>query len=187
MAWRQLTKKMTESQIVALLGQPQEKETVEQFEVWYYQEAPQRENRQIVWRPKTALVRFRQVPVEGQQVYLLLDWKPPIWREVAMKPVEVNEPKAASVESIQPAKPVEAPVKIEVNEPAIQAPPPTKPEPKPDMSWEEKLYAATKWLKTVPRIWLWIAGGVLLFILYGIFKPDPRYKPRPPKKPDIGR
>jgi hypothetical protein len=189
MAWRQLAKKMTESQIAALLGQPLEKETVEPFEVWYYQDAPKRENGQIVWRPKTALVRFRQVPIDGQQVFLLLDWKPPLWREVAMKPMEVNEPMAAPVKPIQPAEPVEKPAaKVEVNEPVIQVQtPPPPPEPKPDTSLQGRVDAAKNWLKTVPRIWLWIGGAVAAFIIYAILKPDPRYKPRPPKKPDIER
>jgi outer membrane protein assembly factor BamE (lipoprotein component of BamABCDE complex) len=188
MAWRQLAKKMTESQIVALLGQPREKETTEQFDVWYYQDAPKRENGQIVWRPKTGLVRFRQVPIDGQQVFLLLDWKLPLWREVAAMPMEVNEPTAAPVEPIQPAEPVEKPaVKVEVNQPVIQAPTPAQPEPEPDTSLQGRVGSAINWFKTVPRKWLWIGGGVLLFILYGIFKPDPRYKPRPPKKPDIER
>jgi hypothetical protein len=189
MAWRQLAKKMTEPQIAALLGQPQEKETVEPFEVWYYQDSPKRENGRIIWRPKTALVRFKQVPVDGQQVYLLLDWKPPLWREVAAKPMEANEQTAAPAEPIQPAKPAPAPAKVEVNVPVIQvqAPPPVRPEPKPDTSWQGQLDTAKKWFKTVPRKWLWIGGGVLLFILYGIFKPDPRYKPRPPQKPNIKR
>lgn len=188
-AWRQLAKKMTESQIVALLGQPQEKETVEQFEVWYYQEATKRENGQIVWRPKTGLVRFKQVAIEGQEVYLLLDWKPPLWREVAMMPMEVNEPTAAPVKPIQPAEPEEKPAaKVEVNEPVIQAqtPPPPPPEPKPDTSLQGRLDTAKKWFKTVPRKWLWIGGGVAAFIIYAILKPDPRYK-KCPKRPDIER
>jgi outer membrane protein assembly factor BamE (lipoprotein component of BamABCDE complex) len=189
MAWRQLAKKMTESQIIALLGQPQEKEMVEQFQVWYYQDAPKRENGQIVWRPKTGLVRFKQVVIEGQEVYLLLDWKPPLWREVAVTPMEANEPTAAPTEPIQPAKPVEKPAaKVEVNEPVIQAqtPPPAQLEPKPDTSLQGRVDTAKKWFKTVPRKWLWIGGGVAAFIIYAILKPDPRYKKRP-KRPDIER
>jgi hypothetical protein len=103
--------------------------------------------------------------------------------------MEVNEPMAAPVKPIQPAEPVEKPAaKVEVNEPVIQVQtPPPPPEPKPDTSLQGRVDAAKNWLKTVPRIWLWIGGAVAAFIIYAILKPDPRYKPQPPKKPDIER
>lgn len=190
-AWKQLDKKMTESQVAGLLGEPVEKETIEPLQVWYYQGAPTWENGRITLRPKTGFVRFKQVMIDGQQTYLLLDWKVPLWREVAAMPAEVNEPTAVPIEPIQPVEPVkEEVVKTEVNQPVIQpvAPAPAPaPEPKTDFSLEGMWSTVVKWFKSIPRIWLIIGGIVIAFIIFAILKPDPRYKIPKKKKEDNSR
>jgi hypothetical protein len=179
----QLDKKMTFSQVTGLLGEPLEKEMVEPFEVWYYHQTPQWTDGRITWRPKNGFVRFKKVPVNGHEAFLLLDWKVPLWREVAAMPAAANETTTliAPIVSNEPEKEV---VKTEVNlpPPPPQEPAPAlKPELTPGISWQDMPAAAVKWFKSIPRIWLWIGGGVTAFIIFAIFKPDPRY--RAPKKP----
>jgi hypothetical protein len=181
-AWQQLNKKMTTLQVTGLLGQPLDKELVDPFEVWYYHEAPQRTDGRITWRPKNGFVRFKKIPIDGQEAFLLLDWKQPLWRDVPMPVPEVNEP-TIPIKPIAPVEPVKEPVKTEVNlppPPQVQAPAP-KPEPKPQTAWQDMPAAAIAWIKSIPKIWLLLGGGAIIFILYAILKPDPRY--RVPKKP----
>lgn len=182
-AWQQLDKKMTELQVTGLLGEPLDKETIDSFEVWYYHEAPQRTDGRITWRPKTGFVRFKKVPVDAREVSLLLDWKLPLWKDVPMPVAEVNLP-AEPIMPIAQEEPEKEPVKTEVNLPQPPQPAaPPQPEVKNETSWQDLPSAVVNWFKSIPRIWLWIGGGVAAFIIFAILKPDPRYR-RPKKKKD---
>jgi hypothetical protein len=181
-SWQQLSKKMTALQVTGLLGEPLDKELVEPFEVWYYHQAPQRTDGRITWRPKNGFVRFKNVPVNGQEAFLLLDWRQPLWRDVPRPAPEIIEP-TIPIESIAPVEPIKEPAKTEVN---LPAPPPQQPapapapQPKPETSWQDMPAAAINWIKSIPKIWLIIGGLVIALIIYAILKPDPRY--RTPKK-----
>jgi outer membrane protein assembly factor BamE (lipoprotein component of BamABCDE complex) len=85
-AWKDLRRKMTESQVDDLLGSPKEIETVGQNRVWYYQDVPKQKDGQVIWRPKTAFVHFKQVSMNGQEILLLVGWKPPVFKEVQPTP-----------------------------------------------------------------------------------------------------
>jgi hypothetical protein len=188
-AWQQLNKKMTVLQVTELLGEPLDKEKVDPSEVWYYHQAPLRTDGRITWRPKNGFVRFKKVPIDGQEAFLLLDWKLPLWRDVPMPPPEVNE-LAISVVPIAPVESEKEPVKTEVNlpPPPQQLAPAPAPQPKPQTSWQDMPTAALNWLKSIPRIWLLIGGGVIAFIIYVIFfKPDPAYRSPTKKKEDNRR
>lgn len=75
--WQQLQRKMTESQVADLLGNPNKTETVGRNLVWYYQDTPRQRDGQIVWRPKTGFVHFKQIAIDGQDIFMLYGWKPP--------------------------------------------------------------------------------------------------------------
>jgi outer membrane protein assembly factor BamE (lipoprotein component of BamABCDE complex) len=184
-AWLQLNKKMTTLQVTGLLGEPLDKELIEPFEVWYYHESPQRTDGRITWRPKNGFVRFKNVPIDGQEAFLLLDWKQPLWRDVPRSVPEINEP-AIPIQTIAPVEPVkEEPVKTEVNlpPPPPQEPAPApKPQPKPETTWQDLPATAIKWFKSIPLIWRCIGIGVIAFLIYAILKPDPAY--RTPKRKD---
>jgi hypothetical protein len=99
---------------------------------------------------------------------------------VPMPMPEPNMP-TTPVQIIAPVEIEKEPVKTEVNLPPPPPPAPEpKVEPKPETSWQDMPVAALNWIKSIPKIWLLIGGGILLFILYAIFKPDPSY--RAPKK-----
>jgi outer membrane protein assembly factor BamE (lipoprotein component of BamABCDE complex) len=76
-AWQVLHRKMTESQVADLLGSPKKTETVGHNLVWYYQDTPRQNDGQIIWRPKTAFVHFKQIAIHGESVFMLYGWKPP--------------------------------------------------------------------------------------------------------------
>ena len=73
--WQKLTPRMTEVVVIDLLGEPLEKETVNDTQIWYYQEAPKREGDTIIDRPRDGILRFR---VNGSAC-LLFDWKEQDW------------------------------------------------------------------------------------------------------------
>ena len=73
--WGRLEARMTEQVIVELLGEPLEMETRTGMQVWYYQQAPQREGDRIIDRPRHGLLMFKQS--NGQA--LLYKWEPPNW------------------------------------------------------------------------------------------------------------
>jgi hypothetical protein len=173
---------MTPLQVTELLGEPLDKELVEPFEVWYYHEAPQWTDGRITWRPKNGFVRFKKVPVDGQEAFLLLDWKQPLWQKVPMPVPEIKTP-TIPIETIAPVEPAkEEVVKTEVNlpPPPQETPPAPAPQAKPQTSWQDLPAAVLKWIKSIPKIWLLIGGGFIIFLVYAILKPDPRY--RAPKK-----
>lgn len=68
---------MTESQVKDLLGSPKETETVGHNLVWYYQDVPRLRDGQIIWRPKTAFIHFKQITVNEENLFMLYGWKPP--------------------------------------------------------------------------------------------------------------
>lgn len=73
--WQKLTPKMTEAVVIELLGQSPLIETVNRPQVWYYQQAPEREGDTITNRPRDGILRFRV----NDSACLLFDWKEPDW------------------------------------------------------------------------------------------------------------
>jgi hypothetical protein len=73
--WGTLEVKMTEAVVLDLLGEPREKETVKNCQIWYYQAVPQRADDAAVSRPESGFVRFRM----NDSACLLFDWRVPNW------------------------------------------------------------------------------------------------------------
>lgn len=73
--WDMLEVKKTDAVVIELLGRPREIETVNNTQIWYYQQAPQRQEGAVVSRPRCGLLRFRS----NDSVCLLIDWKEPDW------------------------------------------------------------------------------------------------------------
>jgi outer membrane protein assembly factor BamE (lipoprotein component of BamABCDE complex) len=85
-AGQELHRKMTESQVEDLLGSPKETETVGTIVVWYYQDVPRRRDGQIIWRPKSAFLRFKQITLDGENSVRLYGWKPPHFEQTPPPP-----------------------------------------------------------------------------------------------------
>jgi outer membrane protein assembly factor BamE (lipoprotein component of BamABCDE complex) len=174
-AWKELRRKMTESQVTDLLGSPKETETVGQSVVWYYQDVPKQNDGQITWRPKTAFVHFKQFAINGETVVMLYGWKPPQLKEVQPPPQTIED-------KISPDNPLAQLEQIEkiymeqlqladpenVNSPTPAQPAPQRQSPKspaaPGLSLSELF-------NKLPRQWVLVGiGGICvvtaLFILW---------------------
>ena len=76
--WGKLEVKMTEQVVIDLLGQPQDKETINNNLIWYYPEIIARQGDAILSRPEHGFVRLKLI--DGKS--LLHSWKVPNWEEV---------------------------------------------------------------------------------------------------------
>jgi hypothetical protein len=166
-AWENLRRKMTESQVADLLGNPKDTETVGHSLVWYYQDVPKIRDGQITWRPKTAFVHFKQITLNGQNVFMLYGWKPP--------PFEPPPPPPPPVEdSISPDNPLAQLEQIErvymeqlqlADPENFNAPTPTQSAPKRQLPAPSVgLNTLSQLFDKLPRQWVLIGIGGICFI-----------------------
>jgi outer membrane protein assembly factor BamE (lipoprotein component of BamABCDE complex) len=168
-AWQKLQRKMTESQVSDLLGSPKETETVGANLIWYYQDVPRQRDGQIIWRPKTAFVHFKQFALNGENVFMLYGWKPPHIEDVPPPPpptedkISLDNPLAqleqiekVYMEQLQLADPEN--FNTPVPAPALPAPKrqPTAPSP--------GLNILIQAFNKIPRQWVLTGIGGICFI-----------------------
>jgi outer membrane protein assembly factor BamE (lipoprotein component of BamABCDE complex) len=161
-AWKDLHRKMTESQVTSLLGSPKETETVGVNLVWYYQDVPRQKDGQAIWRPKTAFVHFKQIAINGENLFMLYGWKPPYFEQAPPPPL--------AEDTISPDNPLAQLEQIErvymeqlqlADPENFNAPTPTQPSPNPPAALGLSL---PELFNKCPRQWVFIGVGSIFFV-----------------------
>ena len=86
-AWQRLTKQMSERNVIALLGEPKDKEFGRRSMIWYYQSACERINTEITSRPENGIIRFKRIgidPMTQQPLFTVFNWTEPDWQTVTL-------------------------------------------------------------------------------------------------------
>jgi hypothetical protein len=168
-SWKDLHRKMTEPQVSELLGKPKDTETVGQNLIWYYQDVPQLRDGQVIWRPKTAFVHFKQFALNGENVFMLYGWKPPHIEDVPPPPPPAED-------KIMPDNPLAQLEQIErvymeqlqlADPENFNAPTPTQARPAPERKPANSspgLNILIQAFNKIPRQWVLTGVGGICFI-----------------------
>jgi outer membrane protein assembly factor BamE (lipoprotein component of BamABCDE complex) len=190
-AWQELHRKMTESQVADLLGNPKETETVGHNLVWYYQDVPRQNDGQIIWRPKAAFVHFKQIAINGESIFMLYGWKPPHIEKTPPPPppaediISPNNP-LAQLEQIEKVYMEQLQLADPENFSAPTQSSPQRQSPKPPAAPGLPL---SQLFNKLPRQWVLVGiGGICFVTALAILWPrkrrhSPKYKEEIPLKP----